>query len=60
MTEKLKNCPFCGGEDVSVEWNVHNGLWHCICQKEKCHCLGPRRLSENEAIHAWNSRPDND
>ena len=56
MNEKLKPCPFCGGDDISPKWILPNGLWHCICETPKCHGAGPRRLSKEEAIETWNRR----
>ena len=52
MTE-LKPCPFCGGEarlHSSFEWS------HVSC--EKCFASTSIRISEEQAIEAWNNRPN--
>lgn len=50
--EKLKPCPFCGGEAV-FRGQTYYYIW---CKS----CLAETRGSENkeEAIEAWNSRAD--
>ncbi|MCK5610278.1 Lar family restriction alleviation protein [Candidatus Pacearchaeota archaeon] len=63
MSEKLKPCPFCGGEaELSPfgfgpvnEPSVLSGMMAC-CKNEKCSCtiMGD---TEAEAIAAWNHRP---
>lgn len=51
----LKPCPFCGEkEDIRVtNW----GLWRFWCAK--CLAKSCDKLSEKEAIEAWNRRTDN-
>lgn len=53
MGSELKNCPFCGGSAV---WNdTGNKPCFVIC---KCGAIGPDARSGEEAIAAWNTRPD--
>jgi Lar family restriction alleviation protein len=54
MKEKLKRCPFCGGEAIVVDIND----WIIECSK----CYGKVGLFEQkeEAIKAWNARPEID
>ena len=33
MSEKLKPCPFCGNDDVTVRWFLHNGAYHVQCNR---------------------------
>ena len=52
MSDKLKPCPFCGGEafiDGSDEI-----LWIAVCKK--CNASIEYKETEQEAIEAWNKR----
>lgn len=57
--DKLKPCPFCGGEPFKYFfWSVSNGTFlEIICKKCKCQ-IGCFR--EAEAIKAWNRMVNND
>jgi hypothetical protein len=63
MGEKLKGCPFCGGEArrTTLCRNDVPTLYGVVCNGEKC-SVAPQtsRLfeSEEEATEAWNRRPD--
>lgn len=49
MTEpKLKPCPFCGSEDLKA----FIPYVRCLA----CFATGPERLTQAEAIAAWNQR----
>lgn len=53
--EKLKNCPFCGSDNITISnW----GLWRCWCQD--CLAKTADMLSQKEAIEAWNRRSTHD
>ena len=53
MTEKLKPCPFCGGEAMIIsEINYH----HVRCVK--CFTITDWYKTKEEAIEAWNTRAD--
>lgn len=57
MSVKLKPCPFCGSDDVTVkgaEITGPNPFVYC----RKCHSHGPQRISYQGAANAWNSRAD--
>lgn len=50
MTDKLLNCPFCGGE-AETEW--HHGYWGVRCKS----CYAEVTVDGmNDAIEAWNTR----
>ena len=56
---ELKPCPFCGGYDVFVIYNIEKDppnlkFFRVIC--ETCCAEGPFDLIENKAIDAWNKR----
>ena len=52
MTEKLKPCPFCGGEAklIDDDWS------YVICTK--CGIHPYHRISLKDAIEEWNNRPN--
>lgn len=55
MTDKLKPCPFCGSEKVSLD----NESGFCIqCKDNECCTEGPYSKSEEAAIEKWNKRAD--
>ena len=61
MADKLKECPFCGGEAKS--WHNNTGGITVGCVSNRCR-IAPTistfdrdiRNAENEAIEAWNER----
>lgn len=52
MSDKLKPCPFCGGEAIID--GCDETLWITICKK--CNASIGYKETECEAIDAWNSR----
>ena len=58
MTEKLLNCPFCGGAAQSFEAPSVEGWHHVGCGP--CQATSGCRQTEAEAIAAWNARPGGD
>jgi len=55
MSEKLKPCPFCGGEaETQVNGLAQSPFWEVVC--DACDFCGPSGYSEAEAIIAWNRR----
>lgn len=65
--DKLKPCPFCGGEAESIESgpsgkeNVTH--WQVRCKKILSNCMGSEidtwRVTRDDAIEAWNTRATN-
>ena len=62
MMEKLKKCPFCGGE---VKINEHYGLYgnqvvvycrECNSIFKSCKDSSGKNVAEENAIKAWNTR----
>lgn len=62
MTEnELKNCPFCGGEAVLIEFTTLPTLRHYSprCKDAKCVGFSWHKFYDREmAIHAWNRRAE--
>lgn len=54
MTEKLKPCPFCGSNDVTLEETYESGYVRC----RSCGAESGFRYSHDEAAAAWNRRTD--
>ena len=53
----LKNCPFCGSNDVTWIHVMHMPtllLWYVICNK--CHAETGGYDDVDDAIEAWNTR----
>lgn len=57
MTEKLKSCPFCGGEAIKGK-NGH-GNWGG-CSESECYVQTRVFWTEGEAVQAWNARAADD
>lgn len=57
MTEKLKPCPFCGGEAFN---RVRPSSIHIQVHCDGCGARGPGEHTEVSAITAWNTRPQSD
>lgn len=53
MTDKLRECPFCGGE--AFEYYSGSQLEFCEVVCKECGCRS-KRNTEAEAIAAWNNR----
>ncbi len=59
----LKQCPFCGSEDIECEWSWHQATgwrteWACQCRV--CQASGPLTRTKDESIAAWNERANDD
>lgn len=62
MSEKLKPCPFCGGEAVihsAYGSNTNAVLYYPRCKDETClgHNVWQNYRTKQSAIKAWNRRP---
>ncbi|MBQ9526705.1 MAG: Lar family restriction alleviation protein [Fretibacterium sp.] len=57
MTEKLKPCPFCGGEMIGVH-EIEDNSWLVFCH----HCGGMMRslVAKDNAIERWNRRANDE
>lgn len=56
MNDKLKPCPFCGGEKVRFAY-LGTTESHAICC-ENCGAESNEFDTEEEAIEAWNTRAE--
>ena len=56
MTEKLKPCPFCGGEAVLDDDFFYTDEPAYIISCNKCYSSSDVYDTEHEAIEAWNRR----
>ena len=53
--ERLKPCPFCGGEaKVAHEYTEEWKLEYVMCFR--CGCSTPSAISEDTVIQIWNTR----
>lgn len=50
--EKLKSCPFCGGEARTIPYSFEDFAVRC----KECGCGTGIYDTEEEAIEAWNRR----
>ena len=57
MSEKLKPCPFCGGE-AELEDNLVGFKFTVQCKE--CFSMTDGYFTSEEAIAAWNRRVSND
>lgn len=58
MSEKLKPCPFCGGEAIrGIACHVHEDYAFRVECRE-CKIVTPFYDTEAEAIEAWNRRTE--
>lgn len=53
MSEKLKPCPFCGGNNLSID-----GITVYWVECKDCNASISGHETEEEAIEAWNMRAD--
>ena len=57
MENKLKPCPFCGSESISLEEAGRNtDVWFIQC--EYCGATFPHFDSKEEAMFVWNTRTE--
>ena len=59
--EKIKPCPFCGG-DTHLTKSIIEGAWEISCDNNKCKvvvCTYPEK-EKKSVIAAWNRRAEND
>ncbi len=54
MSDKLRECPFCGNKARLVH---NDGFWWCECiNEDDCSAVHPVYSRANTAIAAWNRR----
>lgn len=70
--EKLKPCPFCGGDATIQTYREHDGhetwqMWLVYCTTcyaeikfHKEYFMGSEPTTEDEAIAAWNRRTNDE
>lgn len=56
MSEKLKPCPFCGGNKVETRTDDEGISWYIFCNN--CGAMCGYALSEDEVVKAWNRRAE--
>lgn len=58
MTDKLKPCPFCGGEASLDKIKTVKGWFEYLvwCADDNCACQNASYRTKEEAIEAWNTR----
>jgi Lar family restriction alleviation protein len=54
MTEELKDCPFCGGDNVHIYAIAKDMMARAECRWCKAH--GPVGDAPEEAVYLWNNR----
>lgn len=54
IEESVKNCPFCGSDDICLNWNGPKGIYLLFCYS--CDAKGPFDKCEQIAIQKWNRR----
>ena len=59
--QTLKPCPFCGSNKIDIGWDDYGSLkciylYHCYC--DDCLSKTQELHTEQEAIEAWNTRPE--
>ena len=54
MDTKLKPCPFCGSENISIA--KPGGYWRARC--ENCRISISGYIRKDGLIESWNRRPD--
>lgn len=52
--EKLKKCPFCGGEAEIIGGKTEDEVAWVVCKQ--CYAESPVHSSKKDAVNAWNRR----
>lgn len=59
MNKKLRECPRCGAEGVTVLVGSDLHLYQAKCWWDNCLVLNQQFRTEEEAVAAWDQRNDN-
>ncbi|MCK1144552.1 Lar family restriction alleviation protein [Providencia stuartii] len=51
--DKLRQCPFCGGEDLTIESHSYRTWFYVRCHL--CGLKGPEVNDKETALTVWNS-----
>ncbi|MDL9982959.1 Lar family restriction alleviation protein [Providencia rettgeri] len=51
--DKLRQCPFCGGEDLTIESHSYRTWFYVRCHS--CGLKGPEVNDKETALTVWNS-----
>ena len=57
--KELKPCPFCGSNEVVLEWYIHHADQHrvrCLCTNCMAMVDAGWWQNERQPIQAWNTR----
>ncbi len=59
MSDLLRECPFCGSQDVKLNSTTPRQTFMAkvCCENPACYTFGPKKNTNAEAIAAWNTRP---
>ena len=58
MSEKLKSCPFCGGEAIICEDGELSLAYKIFCINPDCDAQYGWCASGEQAVNGWNRRKD--
>lgn len=58
MADKLKPCPFCGGNAVETRTDDNGTSWYIFCND--CGLSAGYSMTEEDLIGAWNRRAQDD
>jgi Lar family restriction alleviation protein len=59
MTDQLRECPFCGSDNVKLNGTTSEQTFKAevCCENPACYVFGPKKNTDAEALAAWNTRP---
>ena len=60
VQDKLKPCPFCGGEAEVVFGACDYNVYQVCCTGANCQAMAGWSNTEEEAIEEWNRRAGNE
>lgn len=57
--ELKKNCPFCGGDDIELQWNDCFEAYQAVCNNPNCFATVGYDKDPKKVVKAWNRRVKN-